>query len=113
MAVLVACRSWLTLALYAGLPFAVFLTTTGVNDYSPGLLILSAMLLLRSRPVPGAAVLALAASVKPYAFAWFLPAIGFAGMSAAAVLIGATIGPVEPGAHLGPRELLAISATEC
>ena len=90
MAVLVACRSWLTLALYAGIPFSVFLTTTGVNDYSPGFLILSAMLLLRSHPLLGAAVLALASSVKPYAFAWFAPAIGFAGMNAAAVLIGAT-----------------------
>jgi len=90
MVVLVACRSWLTLALYAGLPFGVYLTTTGVNDYSPGFLILSAMLLLRSRPVLGAAVLAVAAGIKPYAFAWFLPAMGFAGPSAAAMLVGAT-----------------------
>ena len=90
MVILVACRSWLTLALYAGLPFAVYLTTTGVNDYSPGFLILAAMLLLRSHALLGAGVLALASSVKPYAFAWFAPAIGFAGMNAAAVLVGAT-----------------------
>jgi hypothetical protein len=86
MLILVACRAWLTLALYAGLPFAVYLTTTGVNDYSPGLLIVAGLLLLRTHRYVGAGVLALAASVKPYAFAWFIPAAGFGGWGVAAVL---------------------------
>ena len=103
MVLLVACRSWLTLALYAGLPFAVYLTTTGVNDYSPGFLILSAMLLSGRTPCLGAAVLAVAASIKPYAFAWFLPAIGFAGTERRGGADRGDNGPVEPGAHLGPR----------
>ena len=86
MGILIACRAWLTLALYAGLPFAVYLTTTGVNDYSPGLLIVTGLLLLRTHRYVGAGVLALAASVKPYAFAWFIPAFGYGGWAVAAVL---------------------------
>ena len=78
-AILIRTGSWLTLAAYSGLPFAIYLTTTGVNDYSPGLLITAALLLLEIRPVAGAVLLALAAGVKPYAFAWFLPAFGFGG----------------------------------
>ena len=88
MLILVACRTWLTLALYAGLPFAVYLTTTGVNDYSPGLLIVAGVLLLRTHRYVGAGALALAASVKPYALAWFIPAIGYGGWAVAAVLAG-------------------------
>jgi hypothetical protein len=90
MLILVACRAWLTLALYAGLPFAVYLTSTGVNDYSPGLLIVAGLLLLRSHRYVGAGVLALAASVKPYALAWFIPAIGYGGWAVAAVLAAAS-----------------------
>ena len=78
-AILIWTGSWLTLAAYSGLPFAIYLTTTGVNDYSPGLLIAAGLLLLETRPVGGAVVLALAAGIKPYAFAWFLPAIGYGG----------------------------------
>jgi hypothetical protein len=75
---------------YSGLPFSIFLTSTGVNDYSPGLLIAGGLLLLRSRPVIGAGLLALAAAIKPYAVAWFLPAIGFGGGAVAATLAGAS-----------------------
>lgn len=87
-ALLIATHSWLTLGLYSSLPFSIYLTTTGVNDYSPGLLIAGGLLLLRSRPVIGAGVLAVAAAVKPYAVAWFLPAIGFGGPAVAAMLAG-------------------------
>jgi hypothetical protein len=87
---LIQTRSWLTLALYSGLPFAVYLTTTGVNDYSPGLLIAAALLLMRERPALGAGLLAVAAAIKPYALAWFLPAIGYGGGVVAGSLLGAT-----------------------
>jgi hypothetical protein len=89
-ALLIATGSWLTLAVYSGLPFSVYLTTTGVNDYSPGLLIAVALLLLRTRPMVGAALLGIAAAVKPYAFAWFLPAIGYGGWHATAGLAATT-----------------------
>jgi hypothetical protein len=84
---LVVERSWLTLALYGGVPFAVYLTTAGVNDYSPGLLITASLLLMRERRVLGAGALAVAAALKPYAAAWFLPAIGYAGVAGTVVLI--------------------------
>lgn len=90
MVILVACGAWITLALYAGLPFAVYLTTTGVNDYSPGLLILVGALLLPAHRVIGAGALALAAGIKPYAFAWFIPAAGYGGWTVAVVLAGAS-----------------------
>jgi hypothetical protein len=86
---LIRTRSWLTLAAYSGLPFSIYLTTTGVNDYSPGFLIAAALLLVRTRPVAGAGLLGVAAAVKPYAFAWFLPVIGYGGWQVAAAL-GAT-----------------------
>jgi len=102
MALLVWTRSWLTLALYAGLPFAVFLTTTGVNDYSPGFLIASALLILKSHPLLGAGLLTVAGAIKPYAVAWFLPVIGYSGWGAAAVLVGGTLVLWSPLIAWGP-----------
>jgi hypothetical protein len=88
MILLVKQRSWLTLGLFASVPFAVYLTTTGTNDYSPGLLIAAALMLVRDRPYVGAAVLALAAALKPYALAWLPSLIGLAGWRAGAVMLG-------------------------
>lgn len=90
MSVLAWQRALLTLAAFAVWQPSVSMTLVGVNDYSPSLLILVGMLALRWRPRIGAAVLALAAALKPYAFAWFVPAIGYGGVGVAAVLIGAT-----------------------
>lgn len=90
LAVLAWQRAWWTLAVAAGWLPAVTFTSAGVNDYSPALLILIGVLALRSRPLLGAGVLAVAAALKPYAFAWFLPAIGYGGPAVAAVLLGAS-----------------------
>lgn len=95
-------RAWLTLAAYSGIPFAVYLTTTGVNDYSPGLLIALAWVIMRTRPAVGAALLALAAAIKPYAAAWFLPAVGYAGMPAAAGVTAVTVLAWSPLLAWGP-----------
>ncbi len=105
-ALLVRTRSWLTLALFSGLPFSIYLTTTGVNDYSPALLIAGGLLLLRTRPVLGACVLAVAAAIKPYAFAWFLPAMGFGGWPVAATLVGLTAMLWSPLIFWGPVSYL-------
>jgi hypothetical protein len=105
-AILIRTGSWLTLAAYSGLPFSIYLTTTGVNDYSPGFLITVALLLLRARPVGGAVVLAIAAGVKPYAFAWFLSAIGY-GRWRVLLTLGLTTGLVwSPLLVWGPAALL-------
>jgi hypothetical protein len=101
-ALLIRTRSWLTLAVYSGLPFSVYLTTTGVNDYSPGLLIAGALLLMRTRRVAGAGLLAIAAAIKPYAFAWFLPAIGYGGWTVTALLVGLTAAFWSPLLFWGP-----------
>jgi hypothetical protein len=103
---LIKTQSWLTLALYSGLPFSVYLTTTGVNDYSPGLLIAGGLLLLRKRRVVGAGLLAIAAAIKPYAFAWFLPAIGYGGWAVAATLIALTAVLWSPLIVWGPTSLI-------
>lgn len=88
MLLFVATGSWLTLGLYAADSFAVHSATQGVNDLSPGLLIALAFLLLRRWPLLGGIVLAMAAAIKPYAFAWFPAAVGYAGLPALAGLIG-------------------------
>ena len=79
MGILVWQRAIATLAVFALWQASVRPQWMGINDYSPGLLILIAMLVLRSRPLVGAIYLAAAAALKPYAIAWFLPAIGFGG----------------------------------
>ena len=86
MGILAWKRALLTLAVFAVWEPSVWLNLVGVNDYSPGLLLLLATLALRTRPMLGAAIISVAAALKPYAFAWFLPVIGYGGVSAAVVL---------------------------
>jgi hypothetical protein len=105
-ALLISTSSWLTLALYSGLPFSVYLTTTGVNDYSPGLLIAGGLLLTRTRPILGAGLLAVAAALKPYAFAWFVPAVGYGGLAVAATLASVTAVLWAPLLLWGPASFL-------
>lgn len=81
-------RSWLTLCVVSGFPPYIYQAPTGINDYSVSLLLLGGWLALRSRPHLGMVLLALAAAIKPYVAAWFLPAIGLAGWGAALWLVG-------------------------
>jgi hypothetical protein len=83
--------SWVTLGLYAADSFAVHSASQGVNDLSPGLLIAVGFLLLRGRPLLGGLVLAAAAAIKPYAFAWFPAAVGYAGLPALIGLAGGSV----------------------
>jgi hypothetical protein len=83
LALLAFTRSWITLALFAAVPFSVYLTTTGVNDYTPALLLALSLLVAERHRIGGAVLLAATAAVKPYAAAWFVPLIGFAGWGAA------------------------------
>jgi hypothetical protein len=73
-----ATRSWLTLGFLAAFP-PIVASSQGGNDYVPALLLTGGLLALRSHPRMGMVVIAVAAAVKPYAAAWFLPAIGYAG----------------------------------
>ena len=91
MLLFVLTGSWVILGLYAADNFAVHSATQGVNDLSPGLLIAVAFLLLRRRPLLGGSVLAAAAAIKPYAFAWFPAAVGYAGLPALIGLAGTSV----------------------
>lgn len=91
LATIAATRSWLTLCVVAGFPPFIYQAITGINDYSVALLLTLALLALPTRPTTGMALLAIAAAVKPYAAAWFLPAVGFAGWAAGLWLIGLSL----------------------
>jgi hypothetical protein len=65
-----------------------------------------ALILLPRRPLIGAGTLAFAASLKPYAAAWFLPVIGFSGLSAGLVLVVATLILWSPLLVWGPLGFL-------
>ncbi|MFI5261617.1 MAG: hypothetical protein ACHQZR_03565 [Candidatus Limnocylindrales bacterium] len=82
MALMAYLRSWVALAIYAAFPLATTMTMSGTNDVLPGLLIASGLLALRWKPWVGGVLLALAAGVKPYGFAWFPAAIGLGGLEA-------------------------------
>ena len=90
MAVLAWQRAFVTLAIFAVWPTWTRLTLAGMNDYSPSLLLLVGPDRDRNATSLGAATLAVAAALKPYAFAWFLPAIGYAGLRGAAVMVVVT-----------------------
>ena len=91
LATIAATRSWLTLCVVAGFPPYIYQAATGVNDYTVSLVLTSGLLALHTRPRVGMLLIAAAAALKPYAAAWFLPAIGFAGWSAGAWLIAASV----------------------
>lgn len=74
----------LGLALYATLPPLLVTATDGSNDTSAGILILVALLVAQRAPIAGGVLLAVAAAFKPYALAWLLPLVAYAG----------TIGPL-------------------
>jgi hypothetical protein len=80
----------LGLALYATLPALLVTSTDGSNDTSAGVLLLVALLAAQRRPVPGAALLAIAVAFKPYALAWLLPLLAYGGVALPLVAFVAT-----------------------
>jgi len=91
MALLAWARCWLTLAIFAALPPAVYYNVLGINDYSVGFLLALALVVMRRRRLLGVGLLAGAAAIKPYAAAWFLPAIGYTGIEGALVLAATSL----------------------
>lgn len=84
-------KAWITLAVMAGWYPSIYLTFVGINDYSPGLLIALAVVLLPTRPLMAGGILAVAAALKPYAAAWFVPFIGVGGFSVTLSVIGVSL----------------------
>lgn len=68
------------LAIFALAPPLVLAAVDGSNDTSAGLMIMVALIVGAARPAIGAALLAVAVAFKPYAAAWLLPMIAWAGM---------------------------------
>ena len=68
------------LAIFALAPPLVLAAVDGSNDTSAGLMIMAALIAGFSRPALGAALLAVAVAFKPYAGAWLLPMIAWAGL---------------------------------
>jgi hypothetical protein len=90
MALMGTVRSWVALAIYATAPLVTTMTMSGTNDVLPGLLIAAGLLAIRWRPWVGAVLVALAAGIKPYAFAWFPAIIALGGVPALVALVGVT-----------------------
>jgi hypothetical protein len=84
-------RAFITLAVLGGWQAAVHTTTMGANDYSPAVLVVLGLIVLRTNRYAGGCLLAAAAALKPYAFAWFVPATGFGGVTAAVALVSTTV----------------------
>jgi hypothetical protein len=90
MALMGSVRSWVALAIYATAPLVTTMTMSGTNDVLPGLLIAAGLLALRWRPWVGAVLIALAAGIKPYAFAWYPAVVALGGLPALLALLGVT-----------------------
>ena len=95
------------LAVMALAPPLVMAAMDGSNDTSAGLFILAAIALGVSRPMVGAAVLAVAVAFKAYAIAWVPAYLVWAGLPAVLAFAGASLvawGPVL--FHWGPESYL-------
>lgn len=77
-------RRPLTLAVYAGLPFSLFLASSGNNDYVPTLALAAGLMVGGWR---GAALVGVSAAWKPYT-AVFLPAVGWPSLLAGLAVMG-------------------------
>ena len=95
-------RAWYTLAILAAALAAVGMTVAGTNDYVPGALLTTGLLAVRQHPRAGAVLVALAAGVKPYAAAWFLPLVGYAGLQVVLPLIATAAAAWSPLLLWGP-----------
>ena len=91
MAMMGRVRAWVALAIYATAPLVTTMTMSGTNDVLPGLLIAAGLLALRWRPWVGAVLVAMAAGIKPYAFAWFPAIVALGGLPALAALVAVTV----------------------
>jgi hypothetical protein len=113
MTVLALTRRPIGLAVYAASPVVVKLALDGSNDTSAGLLILAALVVAESRPVAGAALLAVATAFKPYALAWLPGLVALAGVPAIGAF-GAVSAPLwAPVLLWGPGTYLeALRAAE-
>lgn len=97
----------LGLAIFATLPPLIVVASDGSNDTSAGLLLLIALLLAPRIPWAGSVALAVAAAFKPYALAWLVPLVPYAGASVLIPFGAATIITWAPALIIwGPDNIL-------
>jgi len=99
-------RALLTLAFLAAWVSWIELGICGINDQMPALLLLGGLLLLEKRRRSGAVLVALSAGIKPYAFAWVPPLMGFGGLATSLVLLAVTAVCWLPALWWGPSTYL-------
>lgn len=99
-------RSWVTLAGMAAFPLFVIITSIGINDSAPGFFITAGVLAMRHRPIVGGVLIAVAAALKPYAFAWLPGLIGYGGVRAGASAAVASLVAWAPVAAWGPASVV-------
>jgi len=99
-------RSLLTLAFLAAWVSWIELGVCGINDQLPALLLLGGLLLLERQQRSGAVLVALSVGIKPYAFAWVPPLMGFGGLATSLVLLGVTVLCWLPALWWGPSSYL-------
>ncbi|MFN8620885.1 MAG: hypothetical protein U0869_09100 [Chloroflexota bacterium] len=83
-------RALITGAFLAAWVSWIELGICGINDQLPALLLLGGLLLLERRRLAGAVLVGVSVGIKPYAFAWVPPLIGFGGPMVTVVLLGVT-----------------------
>jgi hypothetical protein len=81
----------LGLAIYAFAPTLIATASDGSNDTSVGLVLLATFVVARRRPVIGAALLAVAVALKPYAAAWAPAFLVWGGWPVIATFVGASL----------------------
>jgi len=102
------------LAIFALAPPLLLTASDGSNDHSAGLLLLVALLVARRSPDWGMVLLAAAVAFKPYALAWLVPAVAWAGLSALPPFLVMSVAVWGPAVVLwGERAILdSISRAE-
>lgn len=76
-------RTPVTMAVVAGLHFFHYLASAGNNDFSPALLLVGGLFLLRERPLVAGGLVAASVALKPYTAVWILSAVTIGGVPVA------------------------------
>jgi len=102
------------LAIFALAPPLLLTASDGSNDHSAGLLLLVGLLVARRSPDWGMVLLAAAVAFKPYALAWLVPMVAWAGLSALPPFLVMSVAVWGPAVVLwGERAILdSISRAE-
>lgn len=100
-------RTPVTMAVVAGLHFFHYLASAGNNDFSPTLLLVAGLFLLRAHPLPAGALIAASVALKPYTAVWMLSAVTLGGLPVALGMSVATLVLWSPVLIWGVDSLIA------